>query len=139
MSDQQRMADAMKNGTGAPQLDGLDGFVIALLGARNILGRPMGSPSPRVLRLATPYEFAVDLRDQPGGGKTRMFAAFPLLLLADVDHLDVPADTPMIPLASCHPEERKWIARARHEAAQMKAGLKQLNSGLVLPSSVLAG
>lgn len=113
----------MQNGTATGPIAG---WVIALLGARTLIGKPRGD-NELVQELDPVFE--LQIAQTPKG---MMHVAAPVMMLASVQNLIIDMLTPMIHIDTLNAMERKSLEQAVRIADEMRNNLRASQIGLVM-------
>ena len=97
-------------------MTGFSEWVIVLLGARSLLGKPESVNDADRLRLSPIYELAVQSIVTPKGPASTLTVR-PILLLASLQSLEVPGDSIMVPVATLSPGDQTEL-EAKVDAAE---------------------
>ena len=125
----------------------IEGWVVALLPSRAVIGAPIHALTPadgRVTSLSPVFGFDGGLVQGPGpGGRTGVACSVqvtPLLGLVSLDSIDIPPGTPLVALDLLHEREHAGIAaqvaQCREMLGHMRAGLSGIQlapAGVKLP------
>lgn len=104
-------------------------WVIAMVGARDLIGRTAGAdPTHAGKQMLSPvFLLVTNLLNGPQGQVAVARQILPLFLLESVDRIAIPADSPMIQIIKLAPEEQKQLAELLERVRVAKS------TGLVIP------
>jgi hypothetical protein len=125
------------NGHATP-IDPDAGWAIFIHGGFHCMGRARPRPSGGHV-LAPAYNLACLVNATPDGRMSITYQASPVLFLASLRELEIPAGAIRIPFEDLDADERKMLRGAIAQADEMVKGMRAAKAGLLLSTRMPPG